>query len=120
MVMPGEQGIRAHNGRKLLERASTQALSFGGQPDALVVRESETTRTELLPEYTILGLEIINHLALLLVDPSGESDDQKAQWVRNRNHSAEPIRAVLRRHPLAEAWHTQPQSNFRTLRPTPA
>ena len=86
MAMPGEQGVLAHDGRDLLEHASPHALRLGRQADALVVGEPKTPRTELLPKDTILSLEIINDLALLLVDPPGERDNEKVKRVRNRNH----------------------------------
>jgi hypothetical protein len=43
-------------------------------------------RRRVLAKDAILGLEILNHVALLLVDPSRERDHQKAQRVRNCNH----------------------------------
>jgi hypothetical protein len=49
---------------------ASHALRLAGQPNALVVGESETTRTELLSKDAILGLEILNDFALLLVDPT--------------------------------------------------
>ena len=52
-------------------------MALGSQLDALVVGESETRRTDLLSKDAILGLEIINHLALLLVDPAGQSDEEE-------------------------------------------
>ena len=54
-------------------------LRLGGQPNALVVGEPETTRTELLSKDAILGLEIVNHVALQLVGAAGEATR------RNRN-----------------------------------
>ena len=90
--MPGEQCVRAHDGFELLEHAAPQALRFGGQPNALVVGEPGTARTELLSKDAILGLEIVDYLALLLVDPSGQSDEEKPQRVENRNHRAQPIK----------------------------
>ena len=71
MPMPGEKGVRAHDGFKLLEHAAPHALRLGGQPNALVVGEPETARTELLSKDAILGLEIVDHLALLLAEPAG-------------------------------------------------
>src|SRR4051812_33647678 len=116
MAMPGEQGVRAHDRSELLEHASADAFRLGGQADTLVVGEPETTRTELLSEDTILGLKIVNHLALLLVDPSGERHEQEAQRLRHQNHWAEPIKVAVRRHPLAEARRSQWRPNFWTLR----
>jgi hypothetical protein len=92
LPMPGEQGLRAHDGFELLEHAAPQALRLGGQPNALVVGEPETARTELLSKDAILGLEIVDDLALLLVDRAGQGDEEKPQRLRNRNHRAQPIK----------------------------
>ena len=92
MPMPREQGVRAHDRFDLLEHAAPQALRLGGQPNALVVGEPETARTELLSKDAILGLEIVDDLALLLVDPAGQGDEEKPQRVRNRNHRAQRIK----------------------------
>src|SRR5262249_42628889 len=98
MPMPGEQGVRAHDGFELLEHAVPQTLRLGGQPNALVVGEPGTALTELLSKDAILGLEIVDHLALLLVDPAGQGDEEKPQRVRNWNHRAQPIKEAPRRH----------------------
>jgi hypothetical protein len=96
MPMPGEQGIRAHDGFELLEHAAPQALRLGAQPNALFVGEPGTARTELLSKDAILGLEIVDHLTLLVVDPAGQGDEEKPQRVRNRNHRAQPIKDLDR------------------------
>jgi hypothetical protein len=83
MAVPREQGVRAHDGFDLLAHAAPHALRLGSQTDALGIGEPETTRTELLSKDTILGLQILNHLALLLVDPAGQSDEEEPQWRRN-------------------------------------
>jgi hypothetical protein len=41
---------------------------------------------KLLSKDTILGLEIVDHLALLLVDPAGHGDYEKLERMRNRSH----------------------------------
>ena len=74
LPMPGEQGVRAHNGADLPEDPPTQVFRLGGQANALIVGESQPTRPELLAEHPILRLEILDHLALLLVDPAGQGD----------------------------------------------
>jgi hypothetical protein len=38
------------------------------------VGESQPPRPELLAEHPILRLEIVDHFALLLVDPAGQGD----------------------------------------------
>ena len=39
--------------------------------DSSAGREPETARAELLSKDTVFGLEIVDHLALLLVNPAG-------------------------------------------------
>jgi hypothetical protein len=70
MSMPREQGVRADNGADFPEHPSRQELGFGGQANALIVGEAPPARAELRAEYAILGLEIVDHVALLLVDPA--------------------------------------------------
>ena len=71
MAVPREQGVRAHDGFDLLEHVAPHPLRLGGQPNALVVGEPEAARTELFSKDAILGLEIVDHLALLLAEPAG-------------------------------------------------
>jgi hypothetical protein len=68
LPMPCQEGIRAHDGSDLLEHSPPQVLRFGGQANALIVGEAQSARSELLAEHAVLRLEIIDHLALLLVD----------------------------------------------------
>jgi hypothetical protein len=68
--MSTEQGAGAYNGADFPELASAQVFRLGRQPHALVVSESQPS-SELLLEPAILSLEILDHLALLLVDPAG-------------------------------------------------
>ena len=69
--MPGEQGVRGHDRSDLAERSATQLLRLGGQPNALIIGKPETARPKLLSKNPILGLEIVDHLALLLAEPAG-------------------------------------------------
>jgi hypothetical protein len=70
MPMPCEQGVRAHNGSDLLEHPPPEELCLGGQANALIIGEAQPAGAALLAEHAILGLEIVDHVALLLVDPA--------------------------------------------------
>ena len=87
--MPCQERVRAHDGADFLEHAPPQMLRFGGQADALIVGEAQPTRAELLAEHAVLGLEIVDDLALLLVDPACERDNEEPEWVRQRKHEAQ-------------------------------
>jgi len=58
--------ILSSDSADFLEHAPPQVLCFGGQADALIVGEAQPTRAELFAEDAILGLEIVDDLALLL------------------------------------------------------
>ena len=75
--MPGEQGVRRHDRPDLLQQASTQGVGFRGQVDPLSVGGRALRRSELLTENAILRLQILDHVALLLVDPADECDQKE-------------------------------------------
>ena len=86
MTMPREKGVRAHDRFEPGGARRALRLRLGGQSNALVVGEPETTRTELLSKDAILCLKIINHLALPVVDPACQGDKEKPQRVRDPDH----------------------------------
>ena len=82
MSMPREQGVRADNGADFPEHPPRQELSFGGQANALIVGEAQPARAELRAEHAILGLEIVDHVALLLVDPARQGHNEELERIR--------------------------------------
>ena len=84
--VPREQGVRGHDGPELLQHASTECVGFGGQTEPLVVGEPEPPRSELLAEHAILLLQIVDDVALLLVDPAGQRDQKEPERMPERNH----------------------------------
>ena len=61
-------------------------LRLGGQANALIVRESEPSRADLLVEHAILGPEIVDHVALVLVDPARQRNNEELERIRERGH----------------------------------
>jgi len=43
---------------------------------------NRTRRGQLLPQHAIPGLEIVDDIALLLMDPAGQRDEEKTQGNR--------------------------------------
>jgi len=84
--MPREQGVRADNGADFPEHPPRQELSFGGQANALIVGEAQPARAELRAEHAILGLEIVDHVALLLVDPARQGHNEELERIREGSH----------------------------------
>src|SRR5262249_35694201 len=53
---------------------------------AAVSGEAQPARTELLAEHAILGLEIVDYVELLLVDPAREASKGKVERIRGGGH----------------------------------
>ena len=73
-------------------RPSSSGLRLGSQAPALGVREPEPAGGDRLAQDPVLFLEIVNDIALLLVDPAGEGDDEKLERLRERTHTPERSR----------------------------
>ena len=90
--VPCQQRIRRHDRGELAQQPSSQCPGFRGEPTALVVSEAQATGAELFPQDAVLFLKIVDDVALLLVDPAGERDQDELEWLRQRRHSGQPIR----------------------------
>ena len=71
--MPGQQGVRRHNRGDVPQDAPSKCLGFRRQTTALIVREPQTSGTELFPQSAVLLLKVVNDVALLLIDPTGSA-----------------------------------------------
>jgi hypothetical protein len=53
---------------------------------ALIVGEAQPARAELLAEHAILGLEIVDQVTLVLVDPARQRNNEEPERKRERSH----------------------------------
>src|SRR6516165_5982840 len=104
MSMPREQGVRADNGADFPEHPPRQELSFGGQANALIVGEAQPARAELRAEHAILGLEIVDHVALLLVDPARKGKTKELSGYESQARSS----AYQRNGAASFRWQAAP------------
>ncbi|MDP9324512.1 MAG: hypothetical protein M3P13_12825, partial [Acidobacteriota bacterium] len=65
----------------------------------MIVAESHPPGTELLAQHAVLRLEIIDHVALLLMDPAGYGGEEKLQGLGHRRHGRQPIKQSGAVHP---------------------
>jgi hypothetical protein len=72
---------------------------LGSQTNALIVSEAQPPRSELFSEHTVLLPEVVDHIALLLMDPAGDRHKQKSQRMRQRRHHASVSEAPDARRP---------------------
>src|ERR1700704_4252847 len=112
--MPGQERVGAHDRSDLAKCSATQVLRLGSQQNALVVRESQRSRSELLSEHAILGLEIVDHLALLLVDPAGQGDKEKLNGCEPGAFKRPEYQRATGRHSRAAAIDSLPTRQIRS------
>ena len=90
--VPRQQRVRRHHRRDISQDAASERLGFRRQSTALNVGEPQASGPDLLPEDTVLFLEIVDDIALLLVHPPGERDEHEPQRVREQWHGVKAIR----------------------------
>jgi len=54
-------------------------LAFVASRSPLIVREPQSSSAKLFPQGAVLFLKVVDHVALLLVDPTGERDEHEPQ-----------------------------------------
>ena len=64
-----------------MQDAAAQSLSLRGEPPTLIVIETNSSAAKLFLEYAILLTKIVNRELLLLIDPSGQGDQYKAEGI---------------------------------------
>ena len=84
VVLPGDQvsappenRVRCHNAADLEKRLPSELAASRSEASALAVGESDPLLTDLFSEYLVLSLQVIDHLLLLAVDPSGGHDHEQ-------------------------------------------
>ena len=89
--MPRQQRVRCHDCRELAQQPSSQCPGFRSEPTALVVGETQAPGSDLFTQDAVLFLKIVDDVALLLVEPAGERDQDELQWMRR--HGGKRIRS---------------------------
>jgi hypothetical protein len=78
---PGEKRVWCHQRSDLGQHAPADLLGLGRQADPLIVGESHPPAAELIPEHSVLLTQIVDHVAMLLIDPAGQCDEEEPQRV---------------------------------------
>jgi len=84
-----QQRVRRHNRGDVPQETPSEYLGFCRQSTTLRVGEPQTSGPELFPQEAIFFLEIVDDIALLMVHPTREGDENEPQWVRQRVHGCQ-------------------------------
>ena len=85
--MPTQEGVRCDERSEVAERPATHGLGFRCQAATLHIGEPQPPRGELFAKDAVFFLEIVDDVALLLVDPPSNGDDEALQGLRTRKHT---------------------------------
>jgi hypothetical protein len=82
--VPSQQRVRRDQGFKLIQHLASECLCFSGESMAFGIGETKAPSTQALLEHAVLPLEILDHVQLTSVDPTGEHREEhlkrRNQW----------------------------------------
>jgi hypothetical protein len=79
--VPRQQGVRRHDRGDVPQDAAAEGLGSCRQSSALIVGEPQPSGAELFAENAVLLLKMVDGIALLLVQPTGERDQDEPERV---------------------------------------
>ena len=83
-----QQGLRSDDGGDFTKDATAKHLGLGCQASALIVVQAESFSSELLAEHPVLLPQVIDRVALLLAQPSGDRNQQQSKRVEGPTQRA--------------------------------
>jgi len=86
--VPAQESFRRNEVGNFPQDATAKHLGLGRQATALVVVQTETLVAELLSQHPVLFTEIIDGVALLLTQPSGDRNQQQSKRIEGLAHGA--------------------------------
>ena len=86
LPVPGQESFRSDDGGDFPQDATAKHFGLGRQATALVVVQTETLVAELLSQHSVLFTEIIDGVALLLTQPSGDRNQQQSKRIEGLAH----------------------------------
>ena len=89
--VPSQKRVRRDQGFKLVQHLSPECLSFSGESTAFGIGETNAPPTQALLEHAVLFQEILDHIKLMAVDPTGEHQEEHLKMRKQRGHAAEYI-----------------------------
>jgi hypothetical protein len=95
--VPAQQGLRRDNGRHFRQHPSAQQPSFGCQAAALVVCEADPPAAQLGTKDSVFLAQILDRVLLLLIHPSSNSNQQKAERILPLRHRLSSLPLSSRR-----------------------
>ena len=104
LPMPAQQGVRRRDRGDLPQDRTADSVCSGGQPPAIVVRETQSTSAKLTAQEPVLFHEVGDGLPLPAVQPTGQHTEHHMQRPEV-DHEPELI-SWLAQRTSADLWNT--------------
>ena len=75
--VPSQEGIRCDQSMKFVQDLASKSVRFSGESTALSISETKAPPAQAPLEHEVLFLEILDHVQLMAVDPTGEYHEQQ-------------------------------------------
>jgi hypothetical protein len=95
-MAPSKERFRRDQGLQFLKHPAAQFLGLDGQTPALITIQAQPLVSELLAQHAVLFLEVIDHVALMLVQPA-------ASEISSRRKGSSVRLMVIARHPSVDS-----------------
>ena len=95
--VPSQQRVRRDQGFKLIQHLAPECLRFSGESTAFDIGETKAPPTHALLKHAVLFLEILNHVQLMAVYPTGEHQEEHLNRPKQWGHCSRVYRSL--RHP---------------------
>ena len=84
--MPSKKRFGRDDGRDFPKNASPESLRLGRQTSTLNIVQPQAPVAQLLSEYSVFFPQVIDRVALLLTQPSGNRYHQQAERIEGLTH----------------------------------
>jgi hypothetical protein len=102
--VPGQESLGSDDGGDFTKDATAEHLGLGCQAAALIVVQTESFAPQVLPQYPVFFTEVVDRVALLLTQPSGDRNQQQSKRVEGAAHWASiAAKVVIRALQLARS-----------------
>jgi hypothetical protein len=81
LAVPGQERLRRDDSGQFMKYAPAELPGLDGQSTALVIIQARPLSSELLPQHTVLFLEVVDDILLRLAQAAGERDQQQPKRI---------------------------------------
>ena len=90
--MPSQERFRRDEGLQFMKHVPAQFLGLDRQAPTLIVVQTQPHASELFPQHAVFLLQVIDHVALVLVQAAGHGNQQQSKGIQGQAYWASVAR----------------------------